>query len=114
MHRHAEGLAILALLTPWVILSLFLPMPHLLLSLVLLSALAALLFVASRWARLRADALGLDEETWGLAAVLSLGFAMPLLMGTKEQGSGFELLCHDCGRLFDARSTFCHGCGSYA
>lgn len=114
MQRHAEALAILALLVPWGILSAFLPMPHVILAFGLLTALAGLLFASASWARLRARALDLDEEAWAIGAALSLGYANVLLFFVRRGESPFQTLCHDCGRLFDARSTFCHGCGSYA
>lgn len=109
----AEGLAVFALLLPWALVSLLLPFPQLPLAFALLAALAALLLAASRWSRLRAGELGLDEERWALAGALSLGFTMLFLLGGRERTSGFDALCHECGRLFDARSPFCHGCGHY-
>lgn len=113
MAARGEWLALSALLLPWGILSLLLPLPHMVAAFALLSALAGLLTVAVRWSRLRAHALGLDEEAWGLASVLSLGYSMGLLLGAEGR-SAFEAMCHDCGRLQDARNAFCHGCGSYA
>lgn len=108
-----EWIALCALLAPWFVLSLMLPLPHLVVAVALLVALAALLATAVVWSRMRAAALGLDAESWGLAAVLSLGFSMLLLIGTS-QSSGFEALCHGCGKTSDARASFCYGCGSYA
>ena len=108
-----EWLALCALLLPWATLSLLLPLAHLAVSMALLLALAMLLFAAVTWSRQRAEVLRLDPQAWGLAAVLSLGFAMALLIGTEGK-SGFDALCHDCGRLQDAREPFCHTCGAYA
>lgn len=113
MESQAEALAIAALLAPWAILSAFLPMPEIALAFALLCALAMLLLAAGRWSRLRAHELGLDEEAWAVAGVLSLGFSMLMLLGSRA-GSGFDALCHQCGRLSDARAAFCHGCGSFA
>lgn len=107
-----EWVALAALLLPWLILSLMLPLPHLVVAVALLAALAALLGTAVTWARLRAIELGLDPQPWGLATVLSLGFAMLLLVGTS-QASGYEAMCGDCGRLQDARAPFCYSCGTY-
>lgn len=112
MEARGEWLALGALLLPWGVLSILLPLPHMVAAFGLLVALMALIAVAIRWSRLRAQALDLDPEPWGLAAVLSLGFSMLLLLGTKG-ASGFERLCHDCGRLSDARTTFCHACGAF-
>lgn len=107
-----EWLALGALLLPWLILSMLLPLPHLVASVALLASLSMLVFAAARWSRMRAHDLGLDKEAWGLAAVLSLGFSMSLLLGGKT--SGFDSLCDHCGRLSDARAPFCYGCGVYA
>jgi hypothetical protein len=112
MRSQGEWLAIAALLLPWGVLSLLLPLPHLVAAMGLLTALAALLTVAVRWSRARAEALRLDADTWGLAAVLSLGFSMALLVGTEGK-SAFQAMCGDCGRLQDARAAFCYACGSY-
>ena len=114
MPLHGESLAVVAMLTPWVVLSLFLPMPHLALALVLLAALAALLLAAAGFARARAAQLDLDAETWALAAALSLGYANVLLLGVRRGETPFQALCHDCGRLFDGRAQFCYACGSYS
>lgn len=108
-----EWIALGALLLPWFVLSLMLPLPHLIVAVALLTALGALLGTAVTWSRMRARELGLDAESWGLAAVLSLGFSMLLLIGTSSQGSGYESLCMDCGKISDARTPFCYGCGSY-
>lgn len=113
MNATGEWLSLSALLLPWGILSFLLPLPMLVAALGLLVALAALLVVAVRWSRMRAEALALDVEAWGLAAVLSLGFSMGLLLGTSGE-SAYQAMCGDCGRLQDARNRFCHGCGSYA
>lgn len=107
-----EWVALGALLLPWYVLSLMLPLPHLAVAVALLTALASLLATAVTWSRLRAMDLGLDADSWGLAAVLSLGFSMLLLVGTA-QGSGYESLCMDCGKLSDARTPFCYSCGAY-
>jgi len=111
MHARGEWLSLGALLLPWGALSLLLPLPHLVAALGLLTALACLLTVAVRWSRMRAEALELDPDAWGLAAVLSLGFSMGLLLGSADS-SAFQALCHECGRLQDARNRFCHGCGA--
>lgn len=113
MQARGEWLALGALLVPWIVLSLLLPLPMLVAALGLLCALAALLACAIRWSRSRAEELGLDEEAWGLAAVLSLGFSQVLLLGADGR-TGFERLCGGCGTAADARSPFCYGCGSYA
>lgn len=107
-----EWLALGALLLPWLILSLLLPLSYLVLSMCLLLALAMLLCAAVVWSRQRALALHLDAEAWGLAAVLSLGFSMALLLGSAER-SGYDAMCGECGSLQDARLTFCHACGAY-
>ncbi|HVM46330.1 MAG TPA: hypothetical protein VM582_10380 [Candidatus Thermoplasmatota archaeon] len=111
MHARGEWLSLGALLVPWGVLTLLLPLPHMVAGLGALTALASLLVVAVRWSRMRAEALGLDPEAWGLAAVLSLGFSMALLLGAPGR-SGFDAMCHECGRLQDARNAFCHGCGA--
>lgn len=110
--RRGEWLALGALLLPWTVLSLLLPVPQLVAACALLTALAALLAGAVRWSRRRASALKLDAEAWGLAAVLSLGFSMALLLGAEGK-SGFDAMCGECGRLNDARETFCFACGAY-
>lgn len=110
-HR-GEWLALGALLVPWYLLSLLLPLPHLIAACALLAALAVLVACAVRWSRERAEALSLDAEAWGLAAVLSLGYSMALLVGAEGR-SGFDAMCGDCGRLQDARAPFCHACGAY-
>lgn len=112
MEAQGEWLALAALLLPWGILSLLLPLPHLVAALGLLTALAALLTVAVRWSRMRASRLKLDAEAWGLATVLTLGFSMALLLGAEGK-SPFQVMCGDCGKLSDARAPFCYGCGSY-
>lgn len=112
MSPRGEWLALLALLAPWLVLSAFLPPAHAIVSAALLSALGALLACALRWSRMRAEALGLPAEPWGLAAVLTLGYSQALLVG-MEGRSGFDALCHECGRLQDVRLRFCQGCGSY-
>lgn len=112
MAARGEWLSLGALLLPWAVLSLLLPVAHMVAALGLLAALAGLLGVAARWSRGRAVELGLDEEAWGLAAVLSLGFAMALLLGTAGH-TAFEAMCRECGKLQDARNGFCHGCGAY-
>lgn len=110
--RKGEWLALGALLTPWMLLSLLLPVQHLVAACALLAGLAALLAAAVRWSRERAGKLGLDRDAWGLAAVLSLGFSMLLLVGTEGR-SGFEAMCDTCGKLHDARAPFCYTCGAY-
>lgn len=112
METRGERLSLAALLLPWGILTLLLPLPLMLVGLALLAALGALLLLAARWSRLRAASLGLDADAWGLAAVLSLGYSMPLLIGTEGR-SAYQAMCGDCGRMQDARSPFCHGCGAY-
>ena len=112
MVARGEWLSLGALLLPWGVLTLLLPIPHMVAGLALLSALAGLLTVAVRWSRIRARELALDEESWGLATVLSLGFAMALLLGADGR-TAFEALCGECGKLQDARNRFCHGCGAY-
>ncbi|HUR67661.1 MAG TPA: hypothetical protein VM370_00315 [Candidatus Thermoplasmatota archaeon] len=107
-----EWLALGALLVPWFVLSLLLPIAHMVAALAMLCALAALLACAVRWSRTRAGALGLDAEAWGLAAVLSLGFSQALLLGADGK-TGFEKFCLQCGGTSDARAPFCYGCGSY-
>lgn len=107
-----EWLSLAALLLPWGILSLLLPLPHMIAALGLLGALASLLIVAARWSRMRSQALALDPDAWGLAAVLTLGFSMALLLGTDGR-SAFQAMCGDCGRLQDARAPFCYSCGAY-
>lgn len=109
--RHGEWLALGALLLPWAVLSLLLPAQHLLVAFSLLFALAALLAAAVGWSRGRARALRLDAATWGVAAVLSLGFSMLLLIGAQGR-TGFETLCLECGKLGDARAPFCYACGA--
>lgn len=111
--RHGETLALAALLIPWLVLSLLLPLPHMVAALALVATLGALLACAIRWSHARAEALGLDPEAWGLAAVLSLGFSQLLLLGAAGQ-SGFDAMCDECGRLNDARASFCYGCGTYS
>ena len=91
MAGRGEALAMGALLAPWVILSLLLPLPHMIAALAMLCALAGLLACAVRWSRMRAEALGLDEETWGLTAVLTLGYGQLLLLGANGR-SGFDRL----------------------
>ena len=113
MTHRGETLAIGALLLPWVVLSLLLPLPHLIAALAMLAALGSLLACAVRWARARADELGLDVDAWGLVAVLTLGFGLLLLLGANGR-TGFERLCDACGSTSDARAPFCYGCGSYA
>lgn len=113
MDARGEWLSLGALLLPWGVLSLLLPLPHMVAAFGLLIGLCALLAVAARWSRMRAQALDLDPEPWGLAAVLSLGYAMFLLLGAKGN-SGFDKMCGDCGRLQDHRTSFCHACGSFA
>ena len=113
MEGHGEWLALGALLLPWVVLSLLLPLPHMVAALALLCALAAMLACAVKWARMRASAIGLDAEAWGLAAVLSLGYANGLLIGAAGS-SAYQQMCYDCGKLSDARSSFCYACGTYA
>lgn len=108
-----EWLALGALLLPWLILSLLLPFAYLVVALCLLMALAMLVSAAVVWSRQRALALHLDPEAWGLAAVLSLGFSMALLLG-GEGHSGYDALCGECGTLQDVRNAFCHTCGAYA
>lgn len=108
-----EWLALAALLLPWLILSLLLPLSYLVVSMCLLMALAMLLCAAVVWSRQRALALHLDPEAWGLAAVLSLGFSMALLLGSEER-SGYDAMCGECGSLQDARRSFCYTCGAYA
>ena len=110
---HGEKLALAALLLPWLVLSLLLPLPHMIAALAMLMALAALLAVAVKWSRSRAADLGLDAEAWGLAAVLSLGYSQLLLLGAQGK-SGYEAMCDECGKLNDARDTFCYGCGAFA
>lgn len=110
--RHGEKLALAALLLPWIVLSLLLPLPHMVAALAMLVALAALLAVAVKWSRTRAAELGLDAEAWGLAAVLSLGYSQLLLLGAQGK-SGYEAMCDECGKLNDARATFCYGCGAF-
>lgn len=112
MVARGEWLSLGALLLPWGVLTLLLPLPHMVAGLGLLTALAGLMTVAVRWSRMRARELALDEEAWGLAAVLSLGFSMALLIGTSGQ-SAFQALCGECGRMQDARNAFCQGCGAY-
>jgi hypothetical protein len=112
MHARGEALALGALLTPWFILSLLLPLPFLIAAVALLCAFASLLACAIRWSRMRATELGLDAEAWGLAAVLTLGFSQVLLLGAHGR-TGFERFCHACGSASDARAPFCYGCGSY-
>lgn len=113
MEARGEWLALGALLLPWGVLSILLPLPHMVAAFGLLVAIMALLAVAIRWSRLRAQALDLDPEAWGLAAVLTLGFSMFLLLGTKG-ASGYDRMCGDCGRLQDVHTAFCHACGSVA
>lgn len=113
MHARGEALALGALLVPWLVLSLLLPLPFLVAAFALLMTLAALLASAIRWSRMRAAELGLDEEAWGLAAVLTLGFSQALLLGADGR-TGFERLCDACGSASDAREPFCYGCGTYA
>lgn len=113
METRGEWLSLAALLLPWGVLSLLLPLAHMVAAFGLLVALAALLAVGIRWSRMRAESLGLDPEPWGLASVLSLGFSMLLLLGANGK-SGYETMCNDCGRLHDARMSFCHGCGAFA
>ena len=111
MVARGEWLSLAALLLPWAVLTLLLPLPHMVAGLGLLTALAGLMTVAARWSRMRAQALGLDPEAWGLASILSLGFSMALLLGANGH-SAFEAMCGECGRLQDARNAFCHGCGA--
>lgn len=113
MDAQGERFSLGALLLPWAILSLLLPFPHLVVALALLASLAGLLTAAARWSNARAAALKLDAEAWALAAVLSLGFSMALLLGTEGK-SAFQAMCGDCGTLQDARASFCYRCGSYA
>jgi len=109
--RHGEKLALAALLLPWIVLSLLLPLPHMIAALAMIAALGALVCVAVRWSRWRAAELGLDADAWALAAVLSLGYSQLLLLGAKGR-SGYEAMCDECGKLNDARETFCYGCGA--
>lgn len=108
-----EWLAMGALLAPWTLLSLLLPLAHRVVSVSLLLALGMLLAAAVSWSRMRAVALRLDPDAWGLAAILSLGFSMALLLGSDGK-TAFEALCPDCGRLQDARAPFCYACGAHA
>lgn len=111
MVARGEWLSLGALLLPWGVLTLLLPIPHMVAGLALITALAGLVTVAVRWSRMRAEALALDAEAWGLAAVLSLGFSMALLLGANGR-SAFQSLCGECGKMQDARNAFCHGCGA--
>lgn len=111
MVARGEWLSLGALLLPWGVLTLLLPIPHMVAGLALITALAGLVTVAVRWSRMRAEALALDAEAWGLAAVLSLGFSMALLLGANGR-SAFQALCGECGKMQDARNAFCHGCGA--
>ena len=113
MPARGERLSLGALLLPWMVLTLLLPLPHMIAGFGLLTALGALLWVAVRWSHMRAEALALDAEAWGLAAVLSLGFSMGLLIGAEGK-SAYQAMCGDCGRLQDARNSFCHACGAFA
>lgn len=111
MQRPGEWLVLAALLAPWLVLTALLPMPYVLVGLALVPALAALLLAAASWSRLRAHALGLDAEAWGVAGILSLGFSMALLLGTSERPL-FEALCGECGSMQEARAPFCYRCGA--
>lgn len=111
--RRGEWLALGALLLPWSVLSLLLPLAHLAASMSLLLALAMLLAASVSWSRERAASLRLDADAWGLATVLTLGFGMALLLGAEGK-SAFQALCFGCGRTQDARAPFCYGCGDYA
>lgn len=111
--RAALPLALGALLAPWLLLSLLLPLREMALAVALLGGLALLLHMAAAWSRARARHLALAEDAWALAAVLSLGFSMLMLLG-RPTASGYEAFCGDCGRLTDARGPFCTACGAYA
>jgi hypothetical protein len=108
----ALPLALGALLAPWALLSLLLPLVWMSVAFLLIATLAGLLHLGAAWSRQRAEQLGLAPDGWALAAVLSLGFSMLMLLGPQTT-SGYDALCDDCGRLSDARSMFCTGCGSY-
>lgn len=110
--RQALPLALGALLAPWALLSLLLPIGLMAVAFALLGGLALLLHLAALWSRRRAHDLGLSSDNWALAAVLTLGFSMLMLLGSAET-SGYDAMCGDCGRLADARSSFCTGCGTY-
>ena len=107
-----EWMALGALLLPWGVLSLLLPLGHLVVAFSLLLSLAMLLGAAVGWSRRRAADLKLDAEAWGLAAVLSLGFSMALLLGGPGR-SGYDAMCDDCGHVQDMREQFCYRCGAY-
>lgn len=110
-HPRGEWLALGALLLPWYILSAFLPTRAMLLSFLLLTLLAGCLLALTAWARMRARALGVEQETWALAMVLTLGYGALLLLGGKD-AAAFETMCDECGKLQEARAAFCYSCGA--
>lgn len=105
-----------AFVTPWALLSFALPPDSRWRSLVLLALLFLLLTLAAIHTDRVARARRLDATWWSFLAVVTFGWAM---LGAhlaqpqrRARGRYGELLCHDCGDLYDARQTFCYRCGA--
>lgn len=107
-------LVALAFLSPWALVSFFLPDPWRMASLGLVALLAVLLLAASAWAFRRAHARGLDAGHWAFVTVLTLGLAMlPLAFGRPGgDAEGASYACMECGREARTVEPFCYGCGA--
>lgn len=103
----------LAFLAPWAVLSALLPMPYRAESLALLAALGGLLMAAGVWSSMRAERLGLDAEGWAFAAIVTVGFAMVVLLTNPRPRPSLAYLCRECGREGHVHEPFCFGCGSF-
>ena len=107
-------LVALAFLSPWLLVSFFLPDPWRMASLALVALLALLLLAAAAWSYRVATARGLDAGQWAFVTVLTLGLAMvPLALGTSGRlGADPTWLCSACGREARTVEPFCYGCGA--
>lgn len=108
-----SALVALSFLTPWAAVAAILPDPWRAQSLGLVALLALLLLAAAAWAFRAAKAKSLDAPRWAFATVLTLGYAMTVLVlrraHTHDLGT---FVCMECGREAPTVETFCHRCGA--
>ena len=107
-------LVALAFLSPWALVSFFLPDPWRMASLGLVTLLALLLLAAAACASRMAAARDLDPPHWAFVTVLTLGLAMlPLAFGRPGRLSGpATYVCSECGREAPMVELFCYRCGA--
>lgn len=107
-----SALVAVSFLAPWAAVSAFLPDPWRMASFALVTLLALLLLTAAACAYRLAHQKGLDAATWAFSTVLTMGWALPVLMLHRPDSTGQTFVCSECGRNAPMLELFCYRCGA--